>query len=46
MSGTRPAVSVLMTAYNREAFVGEAIASVLAQTNRLPQMILSILRPQ
>jgi hypothetical protein len=28
----RPRVSVLMTAYNREAFIAEAIESVLAQT--------------
>jgi len=32
MTATVPRVSVLMTAYNRERFVGEAIASVLAQT--------------
>jgi glycosyltransferase involved in cell wall biosynthesis len=29
---TTPAVSVLMTAYNREAYIGAAIESVLAQT--------------
>ena len=32
MRTTSPVVSVLMTAYNREAFIGSAIESVLAQT--------------
>ena len=32
MLTTTPAVTVLMTAYNREAFIGAAIESVLAQT--------------
>jgi len=32
MSLTQPLVSVLMTAYNREKFLGEAIESVLAST--------------
>jgi glycosyltransferase involved in cell wall biosynthesis len=32
MFTTTPAVTVLMTAYNREAFIGDAIESVLAQT--------------
>ena len=29
---TTPLVSVLMTAYNREKYIAEAIESVLAQT--------------
>jgi glycosyl transferase family 2 len=32
MSSAAPAVSVLITAYNREGFIGAAIESVLAQT--------------
>ena len=32
MIDSRPLVSVLMTAYNREAFIGQAIESVLAST--------------
>jgi len=32
MSATTPTISVLMTSYNREVFIGEAIESVLAQT--------------
>src|SRR5262245_27356318 len=32
MTGPSPRVSVLMTAYNRAAYIGAAIESVLAQT--------------
>jgi glycosyltransferase involved in cell wall biosynthesis len=35
-----PLVSVLMTAYNREAFIGEAIESVLASTYRNFELII------
>lgn len=29
-----PTISIIMTVYNRERYVGDAIASVLAQTYR------------
>lgn len=43
---SRPLVSVLMTVYNREKFIAEAIESVLSQTyeigNSLLQMISQV----
>ena len=40
MRGTNSAVSVIMPAYNREAFLAEAIESVLAQTYRPIEIIV------
>jgi glycosyltransferase involved in cell wall biosynthesis len=37
---TAPVVSVLLTAYNREAFIGEAIESVLASSFREIELII------
>jgi glycosyltransferase involved in cell wall biosynthesis len=31
--GNNPLISILMTAYNRQKYIGEAIESVLASTN-------------
>src|SRR5262249_23558181 len=41
MMAAAPSVSVLMTAYNREAFIAEAIDSVLAQTFSDFELIVS-----
>jgi len=40
MSETQPEVSVIIPAYNREAFIGEAIDSVLAQEDVKTEIIL------
>ena len=40
MSNSKPLVSVLMTAYNREKFIAEAIESVLASTYKNFELII------